>query len=73
MFTKLIVSFLIFNSISLSVFASEDFYDLLGVSRDATKAQIRRAFKKLAIEKHPDKNPVRFCFYTFLPIQIQTK
>ena len=58
MFAKLIVSLLIFNSISLSVFGSEDFYDLLGVSRDATKSQIRRAFKKLAIEKHPDKNPV---------------
>ena len=63
MFTKLIVFFLIFNSISLSVFASEDFYDLLGVSRDATKAQIRRAFKKLAIEKHPDKNPVKIFYF----------
>lgn len=36
----------------------EDFYSLLGVSRDADNRAIRRAFKKLALVKHPDKNPV---------------
>ncbi|KAF0026968.1 hypothetical protein F2P81_021705 [Scophthalmus maximus] len=36
---------------------SGDYYDLLGVSRDATTREIRRGFKKLALTMHPDKNP----------------
>ena len=58
MFVKYLACFCICNLIISLSLASEDFYVLLNVSRDATKAQIRRAFKKLAIEKHPDKNPV---------------
>jgi len=58
MFVKYLACLCIFNLIISLSLASEDFYLLLNVSRDATKAQIRRAFKKLAIEKHPDKNPV---------------
>ena len=34
----------------------EDYYRLLGVRRDASKAEIRRAFKKLSLKYHPDKN-----------------
>ncbi|CAD6184800.1 unnamed protein product [Caenorhabditis auriculariae] len=34
----------------------EDYYKLLGVERDADDRTIRKAFKKLAIQKHPDKN-----------------
>lgn len=35
---------------------SSDFYELLGVKKDADSKEIRRAFKKLALTMHPDKN-----------------
>ncbi|XP_077435845.1 dnaJ homolog subfamily C member 10 [Vanacampus margaritifer] len=37
--------------------AGRDYYELLGVGRDASTRQIRQAFKKLALTMHPDKNP----------------
>ena len=37
--------------------AQRDYYEVLGVARDADAAALKKAYRKLAVEYHPDRNP----------------
>ena len=44
-------------SFTRAVTAKRDYYEVLGVERGAVTADIKRAYRKLAMQHHPDRNP----------------
>ena len=70
-FTSLLLVLVAFHSSSLLLFtvsAASDHYTTLGVQRDATDKQIKKAFRKLALKYHPDKNKEKDAQEKFMEI-----
>lgn len=57
--------FCYFVFVFYNVAFAEDFYETLGITKDASLKEIRKAFKKLALIHHPDKNVVSLIFIFF--------
>jgi DnaJ-class molecular chaperone len=39
------------------VAVKRDYYEVLGVGRQASAEELKRAFRKIAMDSHPDRNP----------------
>jgi DnaJ-class molecular chaperone len=52
----ILVLALLMGSVS-QVSAGRDFYGILGIKKNASPADIKKAYRKMSLQYHPDKNP----------------
>ncbi|KAI3864657.1 hypothetical protein MKX03_009177 [Papaver bracteatum] len=53
---KFFILVCVLSSLTLSVLAGKSYYDILQIAKGSTEDQIKRAYRKLALKYHPDKN-----------------
>lgn len=53
---------------SKNILNKKDYYEILGLTTDASEEEIRKSYKKLAIKFHPDKNKSKYASDAFKKI-----